>query len=103
MKRKRQDKSADGGRRDFSRLDQATLAYYKEIHECIKATDDEEEKSTVANNALEETRGREADIASDSACSRVLEALLPHASPESLAAFLTGCVQGDTLGILCTR
>jgi hypothetical protein len=103
MKRKRHDTSTDGGRVEFSRLDQATLAYYKEIHECIKKADDNEEKVRVANNALEETRGREAEIASDSVCSRVIEALLPHAGPEALAGFLTGCVQGDNLGLLCTR
>lgn len=104
MKRKRHDSSTDGGRGvEYSRLDQATLAYYKEIHECMKnAFNDNEEKVRIANNALEETRGREAEIASDSVCSRVIEALLPHAGPESLAGFLRGCVQGDNLGILCT-
>ena len=47
--------------------------------------------------------GRQAEVAADAACSRVLEGLLPHASGAALCAFVRGCVEGESLGAICTR
>lgn len=87
----------------FSRLDQATLDYYREIGECLHRLDGGEEKTLLADNTLAETHGREAQIAPDAACSRVLETALTHASASSIATFLNGCIMEDNLGIICTR
>lgn len=57
----------------------------------------------MADNALGEAAGSEARVASDAACSRVLEALLPHASVAALAGFVGACVDGENLGATCTR
>jgi len=41
----------------FSKLDQATLDYYKEIRLHLDGLTDEEQRSMLAANALEETKG----------------------------------------------
>lgn len=65
--------------------------------------EESEDRQLLADNALAEAAGREAEVAADAACSRVLEALLPHAATQQLAAFTRGCVEGEGLGELCTQ
>lgn len=89
--------------RGFSKIDEETLKYYAEIDAHFKTIEDDEEKHLLAENVLAETAGREADIVPDAACSRVLESLLPFASPSSLEKFTQNCIGGDNLGIICTR
>ena len=86
-----------------SRLDQETLRYYSEIDAHFSSLDDDEEKTLMADNVLTETEGREPEIVPDAACSRVLERLIPHASPAVFAKFLEGCVNGENMGLICTR
>lgn len=64
--------------------------------------DDDEERQLLADNVLEEAAGRAAALATDAACSRVLEALLPLASTPRLAAFVSACVSGEALATVCT-
>lgn len=98
-----EEKERSGKR--HSRLDAETLAYYAEIDGRMAelGVDDAEERSLLADNALGEAGGREAEVATDAACSRVLERLLPHASTEALCAFTQACVEGESLGAMCTR
>ena len=99
------DKEGVGKRSGHSRLDAETLSYYAEIDGRIAelGQEDAEERSLLADNALGEAGGREAEVATDAACSRVLERLLPHASTEALCTFTKACVEGDSLGAMCTR
>ena len=57
----------------------------------------------MADNALGEAAGSEPRVASDAACSRVLETLLPHASITALTAFVGALCEGENLGATCTR
>lgn len=92
-----------GGGKLHSLLDTETSSYYAEINERFGELDDAEEKTLLAENALGEASGKEAEIACDAACSRVLERLLPHAGTEALCAFTRACVEGESLGAMCTR
>ena len=104
-KKRGRDAAEDGGgaRPRYSRLDAETLGYYSEIDTHFKSLTDDEEKQLLADNALGETAGREAAVATDAACSRVLEALLPFASTEALCTFTRACVEGENLGAMCIR
>ena len=89
----------------YSKVDAETGAYFAEIAATFKALpdDDPEQRQLVADSALGEAAGGEARVASDAACSRVLEALLPHASAPALAAFVGALCEGENLGATCTR
>jgi hypothetical protein len=87
----------------FSKVDSSTLAYFTEIDEHFKSLTDDEEKHILADNALGEARGKEAQVATDAACSRVVEALIPHASTQVLCIYLSQCVEGENLAVVCTR
>ncbi len=95
--------NVDSERPRFSKVDQETSSYFAEISNHFKALEDDEEKQLVADNALGEAAGTEARVASDAACSRVLEALLPHASIPALATFMGALCEGENLGATCTR
>jgi hypothetical protein len=92
-----------GERHSFSRVDADTATYFREIDGTLKTLDDDSEKRLLADNVLEEAAGQEVEIATDAACSRVVEALIAHASLERQAAFLSKCVEGENLGGICTR
>jgi hypothetical protein len=106
---KRKHEEAGGGeaaaqpRGQHSRLDKETLSYYAEIDAHFKTLSDEEERQLAADAALAEAAERGPEVAADAACSRVLEALLPAASGSAVAAFTRACVEGEGLGLLCTR
>jgi hypothetical protein len=42
----------------FSKLDQATLSYYKEIRSHLEGLTDDDQRSLLAANALGETKGK---------------------------------------------
>lgn len=87
----------------FSRLDEETLSYFREVETHFKDLEDNgEEKEILVNNVFEEVNGRESEIVCDAACSRVVETLLPHASKALLKEFARKCIEGDNLGIICT-
>ena len=93
----------EGSQGRHSRLDAEQLSYYAEIDTHFKGLTDDEDKHLLANNVLGDAAGREAEVATDAACSRVVEALLPFASTEALCTFTNSCVEGDSLGTMCTR
>ena len=93
----------EGSQGRHSRLDAEQLSYYAEIDTHFKGLTDDEDKHLLANNVLGDAAGREAEVATDAACSRVVEALLPFASTEALCTFTKSCVEGDSLGTMCTR
>lgn len=84
-------------------MDAETSSYFAEIASHFQTLEDDEERGLVADNALGEAAGQEPRVAADAACSRVLEALLPHASVPALAAFVAACCEGENLGATCTR
>eukprot|EP00887_Chlorella_sp_A99_P004080 scaffold23.g4080.t1 len=85
--------AAPGGRPRFSSLDAETLSFFEEIAGHLKTLDSDEERGLLADNVLEEAAGRAAALATDAACSRVLESLLPLASTERLCGFVAACVE----------
>jgi len=105
MKRGRQDgrDSQDEHRPRISRVNEETVTYFDEIDAHFRSVSDEEEKNLMADNVLGETAGRESEIVPDAVCSRVLEALIPHASPALVVKFIEGCILDDNLGVICTR
>lgn len=105
VKRQRDEQGppAAGAGRFHSNLGEETLGYFNEIREHLKNIEDDEERQLLADNVLEETAGQEVEIATDAACSRVLESLIAHATAEKKATFLMACVEGDNLGLICTR
>jgi hypothetical protein len=70
-----------------NRLDESTVSYFTEVKGHFDALEDDEERGHLVTNVLEEASGKELQVATDAACSRVLEALLPHAEPSSLLRF----------------
>ena len=101
MPAQKRDRESGDGRR--SRIDKETLNYFAEIDTHFKSLTDDEGRQLLAGNVLGDAAGREADLATDAACSRVLEPLLPFASNEALCTFTTACVEGENLGTMCTR
>jgi len=100
---KKREREEGGARRQHSRLEAEVLAYYEEIDAHFKSLTDDEERQLLADNVLGDAAGKEAAVATDAACSRVLEALLPFASTEALCTFTKACVEGESLGAMCTR
>jgi len=74
-----------------------------QVVQALAAVQDEEERSLLAGNALGEASGRELSIATDAACSRALEALLPAAAPVAVAAFARALAQPDDYWELASR
>lgn len=100
---KKRQRDDDGHQTTFARVDQETSQYFNEINTHFKTLDSHEDKQLLANNVLEEAAERGAEVATDAACSRVLEALLPFASIEAISKYAKHCVEGENLGKLCTR
>jgi hypothetical protein len=103
---KRQREEGAGGhhaRLQYSKVDPETSKYFGEISGHLQTLGSIEEKQLLADNVIEETVGREVDIATDAACSRIVEALLPFASLQALCTFTKNCVANENLGQICTR
>ncbi|KAL4419124.1 hypothetical protein ABPG77_004516 [Micractinium sp. CCAP 211/92] len=94
-----QKREREGEKRGHSRLPAETLQYFEEVAGRLKELDDDEERQLLADNALGEA---DSGVATDAACSRVVEALLPHASTGVLATFAKSVVEGENLGAMCT-
>lgn len=97
----------------YTRLDAETLSYFREVDAFVKTNYAQQSRSqTPADDAppiddliekvFEEMRGREPEIICDAECSRIIEALLPHASPDKLEEFAQTCLRDDNLGLICT-
>jgi hypothetical protein len=74
-----------------------------QVVQALAAVQDEEERSLLASNALGEAGGHELSIATDAACSRALEALLPAAAPAAVVAFARALAQADDYWELASR
>lgn len=73
-------------------IDPETTTYFSEIANRLESEEVElEERSLICANALEETRGKEFEIATDYILSHTLETILQGSDVDSLCAFLKTC------------
>lgn len=100
----------------YTRLDAETLSYFREVDAYVRTNYAQQSTAQKAaqdqanilpiddliEKVFEEMRGREPEIICDAECSRIIEALLPHASPQMLEEFTQTCIRDDNLGIICT-
>ena len=71
--------------------------------QALSALQDAEDRALLAANALAEAEGRQLSIATDAACSRALEALLPAAAPAAVAGFARALAGPDNYWELVSR
>lgn len=78
---------------DFRNLvDPETAKYFAEIANVIEGTEIElEERTVICGNALEETRGKEVELATDYIISHTLQTLLEGCTVDNLCGFLRSC------------
>ncbi|VFQ86134.1 unnamed protein product [Cuscuta campestris] len=75
-------------------IDPETVKYFTEIANVIESKEiDLEERSIICGNALEETRGKEAELATDYVISHTLQILLEGCSLDYLCGFLQSCAE----------
>ncbi|KAI3775169.1 hypothetical protein L1987_49738 [Smallanthus sonchifolius] len=73
-------------------VDPETAKYFAEISNVIEGTEiDMEERSSICGNALEETRGKEVELATDYIISHTLQTLLQGCALDQLCSFLQNC------------
>lgn len=117
----------------FHRLDEETIQYFQEVKSHFDTLEDAEEQALLVQpfcfllhptdlvrsarnrvreacmqqvgNVLEDMAGKEVKVCTDAACSRILEALLPAAQAQQLAAFLGAFFagEGEAFCELCAR
>ncbi|XP_062205360.1 pumilio homolog 23-like [Phragmites australis] len=75
------------------RVDPETAKYYMEISNLFDNKEiDLEERSAICANALEETKGKELELATDAVISHTLQVLVEGCELEQLCTFLRNCV-----------
>ncbi|KAI4355356.1 hypothetical protein L6164_004137 [Bauhinia variegata] len=75
-------------------VDPETAQYFSEIANIFESTGvDLEERSVICGNALEETRGKEFELATDYIISHTLQALLEGCDVDHLCGFLRSCAK----------
>lgn len=75
-------------------VDPETAKYYLEIANVIEGTEvDLEERSIICGNALEESRGKEVELAIDYYISHTMQALLEGCDVDHLCGFLQSCAK----------
>ncbi|XP_059639993.1 pumilio homolog 23 [Cornus florida] len=75
-------------------VDPETAKYFLEITNVIEGTEvDLDERSVICGNALEETRGKELEVATDYIISHTLQTLLEGCDVDHLCGFLRGCAK----------
>nr|XP_043623770.1 pumilio homolog 23 [Erigeron canadensis]XP_043623771.1 pumilio homolog 23 [Erigeron canadensis] len=73
-------------------VDPETAKYFTEIANVIEGSEiDMEERSSICGNALEETRGKEVELATDYIISHTLQSLLQGCALDQLCNFLQNC------------
>eukprot|EP01018_Ginkgo_biloba_P005258 Gb_32744 [translate_table: standard] len=78
----------------LKKLDPETIRYFSEISSLLeKSTIDAEERAILCANALEESSGKELQLACDKIFSRVFENLLMSCDKDQLCHFLSRCVK----------
>eukprot|EP00250_Pteridium_aquilinum_P019647 c24513_g1_i1 orf=620-2746(-) len=72
------------------KVDADTLQYFGEISSLLSTGSqfDNEEQAILIENALEETQGKECELACEKSCSRVLEMLISSSNATQIASFL---------------
>uniref|UniRef100_A0A5B7AFA3 Pumilio 23 n=1 Tax=Davidia involucrata TaxID=16924 RepID=A0A5B7AFA3_DAVIN len=75
-------------------VDPETAKYFCEIANVIEGTEvDLEERSVICGNALEETRGKEVEVATDYIISHTLQTLIEGCDVDHLCVFLRSCAK----------
>ncbi|KAF8779815.1 hypothetical protein HU200_002077 [Digitaria exilis] len=75
------------------RVDPETAKYFMEISNLFDNKEiDLDERSTICANALEETRGKELELATDAVISHTLQVLVQGCDLEQLCTFLRNCI-----------
>lgn len=75
------------------RVDPETAKYFMEISNLFDNKEiDFEEHSTICANALEETKGKELELATDAVISHTLQVLIEGCELEQVCTFLRNCV-----------
>lgn len=70
------------------------MKYFSEIANLFESNEvDLEERSVICGNALEETRGKEFELATDYIISHTLQSLLEACDVDSLCSFLQSCAK----------
>ncbi|KAL6137343.1 hypothetical protein ACLB2K_062635 [Fragaria x ananassa] len=79
-------------------VDPETAKYFSEIANLFESEGiDIEERSSLCSNALEETRGKEMELATDYIISHTLQTLVEGCDVDCLCAFLRGCAKNFPL------
>ncbi|KAK4269006.1 hypothetical protein QN277_022216 [Acacia crassicarpa] len=75
-------------------VDPETTKYFSEIANLFESNEvDLEERSVICGNALEETRGKEFELATDYIISHTLQSLLEACDVDNLCSFLQSCAK----------
>ncbi|GKU92751.1 hypothetical protein SLEP1_g6438 [Rubroshorea leprosula] len=75
-------------------IDPETTKYFMEITNLFESNGvDLEERSVICGNALEETRGKELELATDYILSHTMQTLLEGCDVDHLCGFLRGCAK----------
>lgn len=75
-------------------VDPETKKYYSEISNVIEGNEvDLEERSIICGNALEESRGKEVELATDKIISHTFETLLKGCDANHICEFLRSCAE----------
>ncbi|XP_019440483.1 PREDICTED: pumilio homolog 23 [Lupinus angustifolius] len=86
--------SADQGSRIRKQVDPETSKYFSEIANLFESDEVEfEERLLICGNALEETKGKEFEIATDYILSHTLETILQGCDADHLCGFLQSCAK----------
>lgn len=73
-------------------MDPVTTKYFSDIANLFESNEVElEERSVICGNALEETRGKEYELATDYIISHILQSLLEGCDVDHLCGFLRSC------------
>ncbi|GJN20472.1 hypothetical protein PR202_gb07853 [Eleusine coracana subsp. coracana] len=76
------------------RVDPETAKYFAEISNLFDNKEiDLDERSAICANALEETKGKELELATDAVISHILQTLIEGCELEQLCTFLLNCIE----------
>ncbi|XP_056685054.1 pumilio homolog 23 isoform X2 [Spinacia oleracea] len=92
---KKQDYSGDAETSHIrNQIDPETVKYLSEIANVLESGEVElEERSVVCGNALEESRGKEMELATDHIISHTMQTLLDGCDADHLCSFLRSCAK----------
>lgn len=104
------DKNLDEGsnheyqdRRHKSLVNPETVSYLEDVVAHFKTLVDDDERSLLVGNVLEEISGKEVKVAGDSVCSRHVELLMAAATAQQLLKFLVSVSDVDGFFTLVSR